>query len=102
WRGTDPFGYAWLCQIYCSESESNFSGLGNPELDKKLKEAGTISDRQKAWKVGHAAEKEALQLFGTFPLYNGPRMTAVQEGLANWPRTSGFSRVDPQDVGWVK
>lgn len=101
WSGTDPFGYVWACQIYCSDSESNYSGLGNAELDERLKAAGRIADRQRAIAVANEAEVAALHLFGTFPLFNGPRQIAVKQGLANYG-PAGFHVADPQDIGWQK
>lgn len=101
WSGTDPFGYAWGCQLYCSESDSNYPGLGNKKLDKKLHQVTTIADQEKAAKVGNAAEREALHLFGTFPLYNGPTQIAVKKGLANYG-PSGFLMRPKQDIGWEK
>ncbi len=105
WSGSDPYGYVYNCQLYCSDSQSNFSGLGNKQLDKQLKKPTTIPDIDKAAHVGNQAEAEALRLFGTFPLYNGPSQYAVTKGLANTqPITgvSGFLTVQPYNVGWMK
>ncbi len=107
WSGSDPFGWFWVCQIYCSDSASNYSGLGNKALDKKLKKPQTVSDLKTAAKLGNEAEAEALKLGGTFPLYNGPTMYAVKTGLANTnnafsSKVSGFYSAAPYNVGWQK
>jgi peptide/nickel transport system substrate-binding protein len=101
WSATDPFGYAWMCQLFCSDSESNFSGLGNKELDDLLRSPGRIAHRAKAIEAANDAEAKALHLYGMLPLFNGPRMGAVKQGLVN-VGPAGFSVPHPQDIGWQK
>lgn len=107
WSGSDPFGWAWACQIYCSDSPSNYSTLGTPEIDKLLKAPGTFPERADAVDAMNKAETEALKLIGTFPLYNGPKMEAVKKGLANYAGTNngglaGFMLPHAEDIGWEK
>ena len=107
WVGSDPFGWAWACQIYCSDSPSNYSTLGNKELDKLLKAPGTFPERADAVDALNKAEADALQLIGTFPLYNGPKMEAVKTGLANYAGSAngglaGFMLPHAEDIGWEK
>ena len=99
WSATDPFGYVNACQLFCSDSESNFSRLGSPEIDVLLRRPGTIADRQQAIAAANIAEREALQLIGTFPLFNGPSDVAVKKGLANFG-PAGFANSDRKNVGW--
>ena len=99
WSASDPFGYVNVCQIYCSYSESNFSRLGNAELDALLELPGTISNREQAIAAANRAEMEALQLIGTFTLFSGPRDIAVRAGLANYG-PAGFQRFEATMVGW--
>jgi peptide/nickel transport system substrate-binding protein len=101
WAAADPFGYAQACQIYCSDSESNFSRLGNEEIDKILKSVGTIRDQTQALAAFNDAEARALHLIGTFPIYIGPSQFAVKKGLANFG-PAGFLVPDAEDVGWQK
>jgi peptide/nickel transport system substrate-binding protein len=101
WTATDPFGYVNVCQLFCSDSESNFTGLGNAELDVRLRKPGSISDQAKAIEAANEAEAAALHLYGMLPLFNGPRMTASKAGLAN-SGPAGFLVPAPQDVGWQK
>jgi peptide/nickel transport system substrate-binding protein len=101
WSATDPFGYASLCQLFCSESQSNYTGLGSKELDELLKASGKIADRARAIEAANEAEAQALHLFGILPLANGPRMGAVKQGLAH-VGPSGFHVPRPEDVGWQK
>lgn len=102
WAATDPFGYASLCQLFCSDSESNYTGLGNTELDALLRKPGTIADRAKAIEAANEAEQQALHLFGLFPLANGPRMIAVKAGLANYGPAGFMIYANPKNVGWQK
>ncbi|HET8599547.1 MAG TPA: ABC transporter family substrate-binding protein [Segeticoccus sp.] len=107
WSASDPFGYSSsICQLYCSDSESNFSGIGSKAIDKELKKVSTIKDMDEAIKVANDAEKKALHLYGTFPISNGPRMVAVKKGLANYRGSefglAGFKTIHAEDLGWQK
>ena len=107
WVGSDPFGWAWACQIFCKDSESNYSKLGTKEIDKLLKAPGNFPEREDALEAMNKAEKEALQLVGSFPLYNGPKMEAVKKGLANYAGSAngglaGFMLPHAEDIGWEK
>jgi peptide/nickel transport system substrate-binding protein len=101
WSASDPFGYGNVCQLYCSDSESNMSGLGDKDLDALLRTPVTIADTKKAIEAANDAEQRALHLFGMFPLFNGPRMGAYREGLANLG-PAGFQDLDPVNVGWQR
>ncbi len=102
WVATDPFGYAnSICQLYCSDSQSNYSGLGNKQLDELLRKPSTIEDQSQAIMAANAAEAQALHLYGSLPLLNGPMDLAVKKGLANYG-PAGFKTTNPEDVGWQK
>lgn len=101
WSTTDPFGYINGCQLFCSDSHSNYSRLGNPELDVLLRLPGTIPDHMQAIAAANEAESQALRLIGTFPLFNGPEQVVVKEGLANFG-PAGFETRVPENVGWQK
>lgn len=107
WTASDPFGPFWACQMYCTDSGSNYSGVGDTALDRKLKKPQTVADPARAAELGNEAEVEALKLAGTFPLYNGPETYAVKSGLANSTNAmerpvSGFYTAKPYNVGWQK
>jgi peptide/nickel transport system substrate-binding protein len=78
------------------------SGVGNAEIDAMLRKPGTMADRAQAIAAANEAESAALHLYGIFPLWNGPRMVAVTEGLANSPAPAGFQFPSPEDIGWQK
>jgi peptide/nickel transport system substrate-binding protein len=101
WTTTDPFGYVQACQIFCSDSENNFSRLGSKEIDAALKGVAAIRDRERAFAAFNEAESSAMHLIGTFPVYNGPSQFAVKKGLANYG-PAGFLVRAAQDVGWQK
>lgn len=101
WSQSDPYGYAWACQLYCSDSESNFTGVGTEEIDKMMKKVTTVSDQQEAIELANQAESKALKLRGALPLFNGPEQIAVAEGLANYG-PSGWLVEEPTNVGWEK
>ncbi len=101
WTATDPFGYSNSCQLYCSDSESNFTSLGTPEIDALFRKVSTISDRDEAIRLANEAESMALHLYGMLPLMNGPKMLAVKKGLVRIG-PAGFSFPRAEDIGWQK
>jgi peptide/nickel transport system substrate-binding protein len=101
WSAESPFGYAIGCQLYCSDSESNFTDLGTPELDAQFRGVPRIADRAAAIRLANEAESGALHLYGMLPLANGPRMTAVKKGLVH-VGPSGFWVPRAEDIGWQK
>ncbi|UYM03663.1 ABC transporter family substrate-binding protein [Solicola gregarius] len=108
WVSSDPYGWVWACQLMCSDSESNYSGLGSPEIDKGLKAVAAEKDPAKAVEIMNEAEKKSLALVGMFPLYAGPKMDAAKEDLANYAGASnngglaGFMLPHAEDIGWQK
>lgn len=101
WQADSPFGYAFAWQIYGSTSESNFARVGSEHVDALLNSVVTIRDPDEALRTFNDAEREALHLYGLFPLMNGPSQYAVKKGLANFG-PSGFLVPNPEDVGWQK
>jgi peptide/nickel transport system substrate-binding protein len=101
WATTDPFGYAQACQLFCADSESNYSRLGSKEADAMINAVGTIPDRRQALEAFNVAESAALHFVGTFPVYNGPSQFAVRKGLANFG-PAGFVIPNAADIGWQK
>jgi glutathione transport system substrate-binding protein len=75
--------------------------LGSKELDERLRTPGTIADRMQSIAAANDAERDALHLFGTFPLFNGPEQIVVKQGLANYG-PAGFASPDRKNVGWQK
>jgi peptide/nickel transport system substrate-binding protein len=82
---SDPFGAAWFCQLYCSDSGLNLSSTGTEEIDKMIHdELETISDPVEQTKKAMEMEAEIFaETWGIIPVLNGPEIWTVKEGLAN-------------------
>ncbi|MFD7310374.1 ABC transporter family substrate-binding protein [Promicromonospora sp. NPDC059942] len=100
-RSLDPFGAKDLDGFYGSESLDNLTGTGTPEIDERIAEAATISDPVEALKETNAIEREGLQQYGLLPLFSGPSIYGVSEGLANIGGTIFYSPL-PETIGWEK
>lgn len=101
WQAFVPYGFAAACQLYCSDSESNYSRVGTKRIDELLRNASTIRDPERQVAAYNEIETEVLHLFGMVPIYTGPSQFIVKKGLANFG-PAGFLTVDPQDIGWQK
>lgn len=106
---SDPFGAAWFCQLYCSDSGLNLSGTGTEEIDKMIhEELETITDPEE--QTAKAMEMEAeifAQTWGVLPLFNGPEIWTVKDGLANltpepYVGLDLFGIQPVENVGWEK
>ncbi len=98
---SDPFGMAYFCQVWCMGSQLNPAGAGSPELDAQIRAMSRIGDPMAQIKAGNELEREAFAQFSNLPLFNGPSMVAVKEGLANYG--AGQFYVGPiEDIGWEK
>lgn len=106
---SDPFGVAYMCQLYCSDQTSlNKSATAVKANDAKIKALGKIADPTEQTKEGLKLEVEIMkQTWGIMPTFNGPNVTAVKDGLANldpepYDGLDGFGVHPVQDVGWEK
>lgn len=104
---SDPYGVAYMCQLYCEPSGLNFSATGNEEINARIEEevhALPSEDEQIA--AGMALEAEIMaETRGIFPLYAGPEIWTVKEGLANlmpepYVGLDLFGVQPVQNVGW--
>lgn len=98
---SDPYGVAYACQIWCSDSGLNQSSTADPKLDPELKALAQIEDKDEQIAEANKLEKKALARYGIVPLTNGPTITATKKGLANYG-ASGFYSAFPEDLGWEK
>ena len=98
---TDPFGMLYFKQDYASDSELNKSGTGTPEFDEKINELYQISDQTEQIAKANELEKEALAQYGIMPYANGPQLTGVKKGLANFGAYA-FAVVPKENIGWAK
>ncbi|GED99247.1 ABC transporter substrate-binding protein [Gordonia crocea] len=96
---SDPFGVAYLCQIWCSNSQLNRSGAGSPELDARIRRVQQIADPNAQIRAANDVEADAFRQYSNLPLTNGPTMVAVKRKLANYG--AGMFFVGPvEDIGW--
>ena len=98
---TDPFGVLYFKQDYASNSELNNSGTGTPEFDEKINELYQISDQTEQIAKANELEKEAFAQYGIMPYANGPQLTGVKKGLANFGAYA-FAVVPKENIGWAK
>ena len=88
-------------QDYASDSELNKSGTGTPEFDEKINELYQISDKTEQIAKANELEKEAFAQYGIMPYANGPQLTGVKKGLANFGAYA-FAVVPKENIGWAK
>jgi peptide/nickel transport system substrate-binding protein len=106
---SDPYGVAYMCQLYCSDSSLNLSATGTPEIDERIKnEVSALPTAEEQTEAGLKLESEIIQeTWGILPLYMGPWISMAKEGLANLtPETyTGldlFGLHPVENVGWEK
>lgn len=100
-RSLDPYGSFGLNDFYGSKSENNITGVGSPELDKQIAAVNTIGDPEKQAAQANLVEQKALSLYGVLPLYSGPSIYGVKNGLAN-VGASILAAPLPETIGWEK
>ena len=100
-RSLDPFGAQYLDNFYGSKSTENLTGVGNAALDAEIKAAANIADPTAQIARANEIEREALKLYGFIPLFSGPSIYGVTDGLANVGATI-FGTPLPETVGWQK
>jgi peptide/nickel transport system substrate-binding protein len=90
---TDPFGMAYICQVYCSDSQLNLSGTNDPAFDPQVKSVNTLPTAQE--------QSQAFKTYGIMPTLTLPAITAVKRGLANYG-SGRFFTTTPENIGWQK
>lgn len=98
---SDPFGVAYIGQIYRSDSQLNRSGVNSEEIDAAIAELVELPTAEEQTEAGHEIEKEALEQYGLIPFANGPIITALKPGLANFG-SSSFAVLPRETIGWEK
>lgn len=101
-QSSDPFGFAYFCQIWCKDSSLNKSSTGTAALDKEIQALTKVGDPMQQIEQGNKLEQKIMgETYGIMPLYNGPTIVATKKGLANYG--AGLFRVGrPEDLGWQK
>ena len=98
---SDPFGIAYICQIYCSTSGFIKSGVNDPKNDELIRSVNTLPTPDEQYAKAAAAETTALSTFGILPTVNVPAILAVKTGLANYGAGRFFTPT-PEMIGWQK
>ncbi|MDO5629028.1 MAG: ABC transporter family substrate-binding protein [Mobilicoccus sp.] len=101
WGSTSPAPVTSLCQLYCSDSSSNYAQVGTPELDERMRQIGSFEDAAEQAAEINALEKEWMQEYGQRPWTYGPELWGFREGLANYG-PAAYRWITPkwENVGW--
>ena len=98
---SDPFGIAYICQIYCSTSGFIKSGVNDPKNDELIRSVTTLPTPDEQYAKAAVAETTALSTFSILPTVNVPAILAVKAGLANYGAGRFFVST-PEMIGWQK
>lgn len=98
---SDPFGLAYFCQVYCSNTNLIKSGVNDPRNDAAIKAVNTLPTPDEQYKKAAEVETATLSTYGVMPTVNLPTITAVKTGLANSGAGRFFS-APPEMIGWQK
>ena len=79
---TDPFGVAYLCQFWCTNSPMNGAGAGTPALDAQIHGVQQIPEPAAQIVAANDVEAKAFRQFSDLPLFDGPTIVAAKRGLA--------------------
>ncbi len=99
-KSSDPYGVAYICQMYCTDSTLNKSGTGTAALDAELRTVNTLPTADEQYAAANAVEKKALATYGLLPVYSGPSIWATKPGLANWGASLFAFSPLPETLGW--
>jgi peptide/nickel transport system substrate-binding protein len=96
-----PYGIAFICQLYCSNTQFIKSGVNDPANDALVRSVNTLPTAQEQFARAAEAEVAAFTTFGVMPAVNLPDIEAVRTGLANYGPGRYFSTT-PENIGWQK
>ncbi len=98
---SDPFGLAYICQIYCSNSGLIKSGVNDPKNDELIRSVNTLPTPERAVREGRRGRDRRAGTYGVLPTVNLPAIIAVKTGLANYG-AGRFFTATPEMIGWQK
>lgn len=103
---SDPYGMAYICQMYCSDSTLNVSRSTPKSMDKEVKAVSKLPTAEKQITAGNKVEVKAMKTYGIMPLSNGPTIIATKKGLANYGSAQFYGHYGtlgpPELIGWEK
>ena len=84
---SDAFGVMWMCQLYCysdGNNQLNLSSTMDESMDERIHEVEALPTAEEQIPAAMELEAELLaETWGIFPLYSGPSISTVKNGLAN-------------------
>jgi peptide/nickel transport system substrate-binding protein len=98
---SDPFGIAYICQVYCSNSGLIKSGVNDPEERRPDQVREHAAHPRRPVREGRRRGNAALSTYGVLPTVNPPAIVAVKTGLANYG-AGRFFTATPEMIGWQK
>jgi len=98
---SDPFGIAYICQVYCANSGLIKSGVNDPKNDELIRSVNMLPTPDEQYAKAAEAETAALSTYGVLPTVNLPAIVAVKTGLANYG-AGRFFVATPEMIGWQK
>jgi peptide/nickel transport system substrate-binding protein len=103
---SDPYGMAYICQMYCSDSTLNVSRSTPESLDKEVKAVTKLPTAEEQIKAGNKVEIKAMKTYGIMPTTNGPTIWATKKKLANYGSAQFYGHYGtvgrPELLGWEK
>jgi peptide/nickel transport system substrate-binding protein len=98
---SDPYGLAYICQVYCSNTGLIKSGVNDPKNDELIRSVNTLPAPEQQYAKATEAETAALATYGILPTVNLPAIIAVKTGLANYGAGRFFTPT-PEMIGWQR
>jgi peptide/nickel transport system substrate-binding protein len=99
-------GMAYICQVYCSDSQLNLSGAIPKSFDPKVEAVNKLPTMEQQITEGNKVEAEAMKFYGIMPIYNGPIIVVAKKGLANIGSAQFYGNYGylgpPELIGWQK
>lgn len=100
WNGTQ-YPMANIGQIYGTGSQSNYSGMSDPEVDKLIEQIASETDETKRIELTNKVDVKLWEDVMNFPIYERTQFTAVPKKLANFG-ANGLASFRPEKVGFTK
>ncbi|GLK99310.1 ABC transporter family substrate-binding protein [Dactylosporangium matsuzakiense] len=100
-RQVDNVFPSLLYPVYRSNGEQNYGGVGSPDIDKLIDQAGAETDRAKAVELLNQADGLLWKAGHSVPLFQTPQISAVRPNLANFGAFGLRSERQYVDVGFI-
>ncbi|HEX3811386.1 MAG TPA: ABC transporter family substrate-binding protein [Mycobacteriales bacterium] len=99
-------GMAYICQVYCSDSQLNLSASIPKSFDKTVQAVTELPTMDQQIQQGNKVEAQAMKTYGIMPIYNGPSIVVTKKGLANIGAAQFYGNYGylgpPELIGWQK